>query len=447
MKSLTALGLVCGTTFMSAFPVLDNPVLSQVRVPNSMTPAPEVNLLVRPQVSNVLDTVVTPRDVTAYPLQFRPTTIPRLIPPMAINQETLYVRQLCDAIKTRFDNRSVGYQVVVMLPSGKTCEVAGGDARRAPDASIRAMTVNDKITMASVSKTISATALLQLLDQKNISLNTPIRRYLPEDWSYGTNAETITFREILRHYSGIRCDAKGGIALSYAGLKQCLADGVNLNDKTAWDYENTNFALMRVLIPRLEVAPINLGRPIPGGVMKLPAAANWTPEDYANRYIAYVNSAVFKPVGLPALACKVTDGSPALSYKSASANPLDFSVVQAGEIWGDMTLRCASQGWFMSARQLAMFMHGLSQTNNIVKPAIYEQMQDNALGLYWNNYNNGLGSWSHGGFHPAEMNQGEINTVVVGFNNGLSAGVVVNSKFNGSILGQLVQAIQAVAVN
>ena len=168
----------------------------------------------------------------------------------------------------------------------------------------------------------------------------------------------------------------------------------------------------------------------------------WNEASYASNYITYVDRTVFEPLGLPALQCRPTDPLPALSYKSATANPLDFSTVQVGEIWGDMSLVCGSQGWNLSAHQLATFVHGLFQTEKIVPKSVAQQMEDGNFGMYWGDNSGGLESWSHGGYHPAESNNGEINTLAIAFNNGLSIGVIVNSKFNGNFFNDVVSAVK-----
>ena len=204
--------------------------------------------------------------------------------------------------------------------------------------------------------------------------------------------------------------------------------------QTAWNandcYRNANFAIFRVLIPRVATG--------------LPPSVSWSEAAYAAAYVDYVNKVVFQPLGLPVLFCKPTDAQPALSYKSATANPLDFSAVQPGDAWGDMTLICGSQGWFLSALQLARFAQGLFQTAKILPQAALQRMKERGFGMNRIDHGGGLESWSHGGFHPAEMNKGEINTLVVSFNNGVSIGLVINSKFNGNYVEETFNAVKTV---
>ena len=49
------------------------------------------------------------------------------------------------------------------------------------------MTVDDRFNIASVSKTITAAAVLKLLNDKGISVDTTVYNYLPTDWKLGNN--------------------------------------------------------------------------------------------------------------------------------------------------------------------------------------------------------------------------------------------------------------------
>lgn len=67
----------------------------------------------------------------------------------------------------------------------------------------RALTGNDLFLLASVSKVITATALLRLYDQGNFSLDDPINNYLPFNVNIPNETTAITFRHLLTHSSAI----------------------------------------------------------------------------------------------------------------------------------------------------------------------------------------------------------------------------------------------------
>ena len=122
-------------------------------------------------------------------------------------------------------------------------EGAAGDARRAPDSSPRKLAATDKITMASVSKVFTGTALQKLLDEKGISVDRKIGPYLLKHWKRSSAVDNMTFRQLLTHTSGLKCDG-----ITYDQLKNCLASAQP--SPSPWEYRNENFALMRILIRR-----------------------------------------------------------------------------------------------------------------------------------------------------------------------------------------------------
>jgi CubicO group peptidase (beta-lactamase class C family) len=362
--------------------------------------------------------------------------VPQPLQGAASASERAYLDNLGRLIEARLAGKSVGYAVVAMLPSGASVARSGGDARRAPDPFPRAMTVEDKITIASVSKTMTATAVMKLLARRNLSVDTLVWPYLPPSWSLGPNIKTITFRELLSHRAGIRCDVRK----SYPGVRDCFEAGVDAADKAEQKYNNMNYAAFRLILPRLAGMPDAMMRDLDArerrGDLKSIAAL------FAARYQEILNREVFAPAGLPTMHTRYTDAKPALSYNSLNpSDPLDFSVVGPGEDWGDSTLTSGSAGWFFSARQLAVFMHALTRTSKILPADIVAQMKAENLGL-WARENGGVSWHGHGGFHPGERNRGELHTFVGAFSNGLTIGLVVNSKFKGKIVPELVRAIR-----
>lgn len=325
-----------------------------------------------------------------------------------------------DKIEAQLKGKPVGYAFVITNDKGKTIERAWGSARKSPDSPNLAMSVNSKYTMASVSKNITAAAVLKVLAQKNIPVTERIYKYLPKDWKLSNGIADITFEQLLKHRSGIRCDFGN---VGYADTKTCLEKGVNTNSKNAdcgnkWIsdsqaigcYNNYNYALFRILIPRVNGF----------------SADNSTDPatEYAYQYLNYVNKEIFAKAQTKAL-CKPSDGNQQpLSYKLSAPNG-------KGEIFGDMSLYCGSQGWFLNAVTLSRYFSLLNRTDEIVSKQISQQMRENLYG-YTNQaeFNTKYGKilrWWHGGYHPASMNDGEINTLVMRFSNGIQIAFIMNS--------------------
>ena len=102
--------------------------------------------------------------------------------------------------------------------------------------------------------------------------------------------DTITFRDLLTHKAGFRVNCNGSNT-TYAVLKQQIANGVQLADKTTGTYNNCNFAIFRELLPFMEGST-------PSGSDAQRAAAS------AALYINYMNQNVFQPVGVSGADCK-----------------------------------------------------------------------------------------------------------------------------------------------
>lgn len=363
-------------------------------------------------------------------------------------QDILYARRLGDRFTARLCGKSMGMAIVAILPSGVSVERSCGQARSKPDTAPRAMTVDDKFSVASVSKVFTGVTIARLIADRaakgeSISLDSKIKPFLPPAWSYSASFEPTTFRSLLLHKAGVRCDTE----VVYLSLKGCVAKTINPADIPNQSYNNNNYGLLRLATSRLGGMPAAtdafLTSQEQSGNTAVPAASD------ASLFLSHVNKIVFSPAGLPFVFCKQTDAAPGLSYKSVTDpnNMFDFSNVLPGDPWGDMTLSCGSRGLNLSARQLAKTMHTLFHSEKILNAAVRQDLVANGPPFWPADHGAGLTSVSHGGYHPAEMNKGEINTMVVQFSNGISVGMIVNSRFNGNMLGEVAASIQEASVN
>jgi len=353
--------------------------------------------------------------------------------------ESAYLKKLTAGFLARCASRSVGCAIAAVGPHGQWSEGAAGAARRAPDPSPRRLTAHDKITMASVSKTFTGTALQKLLHDRKLSVDDKIGPYLLKHWKRSPAVDGVTFRQLLTHTSGLKCDG-----ITYDQLKNCLETAQP--KPSPFEYRNENFALMRILIPQVQGMSAKTLQPMVAA--DLAGSSGWIAASHAALYREYVNKTVFAPAGLPLMFCKPTDALPALSYKSATADKWDFSKVGPGEAWGDMSDVCGSQGWFLSAHQMARAMDAIMTPDRILPARLLAAMKRDDLAVYFGDHGDGLQSWNHGGYHPAEWNKGEINTLIIHFNNGVSAGVIINSPYGsggagGDYVGDLIAAVKA----
>src|SRR6185436_10463223 len=156
-------------------------------------------------------------------------------------------------IQAELDGKVVKYAFVLRHGIASVSH-AWGKRRTAADAPEQDFTVYHRYNPASVTKTITAVALLQLLEKKNLSIQDHIWNYLPASWSIPASIKEITFRQILRHTGGIRTD----VGNTLANVKTVIEAGITLSDTAmgcdggAGCYRNVNYAICRILIAYLD---------------------------------------------------------------------------------------------------------------------------------------------------------------------------------------------------
>jgi len=182
---------------------------------------------------------------------------------------------------------------------------AGGTALRSVDTGdgeALMMTSNTRSFIASVTKAITAVALLQLLESKNISLHDPIHSWLPKTWVLGPGFDQITYYQLLRHETGLKQifndlspEAADNWGNDWEGLKWIVENGATPGDVA--QYKNANYALMRILIMKLWRTTPGAEQP---GILYPNHAGFW--------YMDYVKRHIFEPSGVaPGASCSATD--------------------------------------------------------------------------------------------------------------------------------------------
>lgn len=365
------------------------------------------------KLSSLLAIVLFCVNVTIGPA-FTQTAPPPKSPiaPRRVDQQ--FLNELARRIDEHLKGKSVGYQFYITAKNTKGVGGAGGDARRAPDPHPRMMTFDDKINVASVSKTITAAAVLRLLYDRKLDPDTLVSAYLPADWVLGPNFQNVTFANLLTHRAGIRCDAVG----TYTNLKKCVADGVQVADMSVQKYNNINFGLFRMIIPILN-----------GFDRRTVMDDQTASAKYAGLYIDYVRKKIFAPIGLTNIECKPIAQDPALCYQYPTP-------IMVGDTFNDMTETNAYRGWNLSAKQLATILYYLFDTEKVIPAAVQKQMTVDQLGLFTDATGvPGVTVYAHGGYYPGKdkqgnpFNNGELNSAVIRFANGVNVGVIVNSQF------------------
>ena len=289
-------------------------------------------------------------------------------------------------IRTLLDGNVMGYSFFVgTYPKFG----AGGKARNAADGGELAFKSDTKITVASVSKLVTAIATVRLLDQKGISLDAAIGPYMPSDWKPGTYLKNVTFAQLLSQRSGIK--DYGNVKLDYDKLKSFFTQSVSSTANTACQgsdvinpsnpvntmnnsfcYSNYNTAIMRVLLPKVA------GYAEDGN-------SSTRPMTLANQYVSLVQQNVFNRVGQYGVTCK-----PPASNDHAFAHKKPGS--DAGHDFGDVRDICGAAGWYLSAEDMAKVMLSLNAKDEKILAAsngkdLYNTMRTRGLG--WDVVGNG----------------------------------------------------------
>lgn len=224
--------------------------------------------------------------------------------------------------------KDIGYAFTIYQGATRVAAGSGGLASRETGLGF---TIDTKMHVASISKTITAFTLVALAAQRGLKLTEPIAAYLPPYWTQGPGISRITFSDLLTHQSGLTSLGQD-LPLEdneYGSLQQLIAKGVTGYGQYA--YQNSNFALLRVLIPAL------MGYAYTGD--------NRADEGNTSRlYRQAVDSVVFQPVGLTRIALNQSLEQAANLYSYPYRG-------ERGYLTGDYTGTAGALGWYLSADQ------------------------------------------------------------------------------------------------
>jgi CubicO group peptidase (beta-lactamase class C family) len=149
------------------------------------------------------------------------------------------------------------------------------------------VTAQTRFAIGSITKSMTALALLQLHDAGRLDLNAPVQRYLP--WfAIKSIGGPILVHELLSHTAGIPDDFAAELGYVYdvwalRGAKTIFAPG------TSWSYSNDGFATAGAILARLD------GRPWPDAlearvferIGMAASSAVFTPELMGNTAVGY----------------------------------------------------------------------------------------------------------------------------------------------------------------
>jgi CubicO group peptidase (beta-lactamase class C family) len=270
-----------------------------------------------------------------------------------------------------------------------------------------------KMHIASMSKTLTAIATLQLLKKNNLTTYTKIKNYLPSDWQLGPNVDKITFRDLMKHEAGIRVtNTPNCNGDSYDMLKCKIKEGVNSGDMGAGhsEYQNMNFSLLRILISKLA-----------GFQHKATGNDVFT----ANNYVKYVQDNILTP-------CSVTNGN-CFPDPASQQYYYDWPYNNTkGSTFADYTLNSGAFGWYLSVTDYGNIISKLFNSQDLLTNNWRDTMTNNYLGCGGYGGLKGDYKWHNGGWAWVwtvnnVTTSGQLNTCWMYYPNNVIAVVHVNS--------------------
>lgn len=188
------------------------------------------------------------------------------------------------------------------------------------------LTVDSPMRMASVSKSVTAVAILMLDQAGLVSLDAPVGTYVPE---YTAHGHEITLRQLLSHTSGIGGHAHGDPVLHGDGpitdaqfFAKLNALALYARPGQSWDYSNENYYLLAKVVERVSGLSyadwLNRNLFQPAGM----TARSYADEGQANPAVAqgYVHRLKTDPF----IACPAPDWSGVIGGGGIIATPSDM---------------------------------------------------------------------------------------------------------------------------
>lgn len=278
-------------------------------------------------------------------------------------------------------------------------------------------TVSKEINIASISKFYTAIAVMQLLEANNLGIENKIGQWLPPSWTKGTGVSELTFKDLLKHESGLSSvNTDFDNTLGYQGLKTCIQTGV-VNNKTR-NYLNVNFALCRVLIPSLW--------------SKLPGSPNINIEDdlsTQNTYLQYMQQNIFGRIHLQNVDCEPEARVDATLYY----NNNDPQSNKNGTYYFSWKNKSGGGGYFMSPLEIAAVNAYFEHTEVLLSDNIKEIMKTHRIGM---DLGQGGAIEQHGKYYGKGgsisngAGQGILGQIAMFPYNGIDCVVIMNSQGN-----------------
>lgn len=313
-------------------------------------------------------------------------------------------------LKNKLAKSCMGYSYIVSKKGTITDKGQSGLARSFNEAHLPSIpwSTDTLINLASVSKPITAVAFLKLLNDYQVSLDTPFYQYLKDQIPQaGRGVETVTFRHLLNMHSGMIPEGQlwGDI---WSFLRNYLRQDLRYPAGQKYQYSNTNFTILQALMDK------------------------YTPQ---KSYSQYVQQVILKPMGIDTNHFTIKVENPDLATLCYAGR----SDQRPGQYWHDIDF-VSSGGWLASANELIKFLQGV-RNHTVLSAHQTEEMFKERLG--WYSYDGIFGQYFN---HVGELENGlsptqKLTTAIIRFSNDYDALLLINSPQK-DILSVLVEAFE-----
>lgn len=292
-----------------------------------------------------------------------------------------FFNAFADSLEKGLDQTQYGYSIAIYSGSQLVLNRSAGQRSKAVDSEGAQPFTNDtRIHIASLSKTITSLATLELLEEKGIPLSDSIYKYLPPQWKLAPSFKSITFRQLLTHTSGLRYkdgSCSNGDANTYTSLK-AMAEREIESSKT-YCYQNANFGFLRLVLPIIN------GLTLTGD----------DKQDDINTQRAYeqlVQQRLFDKSGIARAQCEWRPGY-ALLYDYPYTGRPGFNA-------GKLTGRAGGLGWYLTANELGKVLSQLSIPDESILPNNWkDSLLQKGYGSFATETTKGTAYWHDGIWH------------------------------------------------
>ena len=169
----------------------------------------------------------------------------------ASDQNLLDTSKIDDYINHELENLNIPGASIAII-KGDEVQYIKGYGKAGPSG--KEMTEQTPVVLGSVSKSMTALAIMQLVDQGRIQLDNPVKEYIP--WFQLADedaAKEITIRQLLNHTSGIsEYDGQWAISDGNQSLKSLVESlkGLHLKERVGetYQYSNLNYSILGAVI-------------------------------------------------------------------------------------------------------------------------------------------------------------------------------------------------------